>query len=155
MPRLRWKLVLPLIGLIFFAGVTYSSIRTNHQVSTASHRYFWWSWIRLDSDPLNRNLRAAEPCGKNALENCAAWDLNSVWVDPGWLVMAFAVSALPAFVVGMIIVHVLRLLGISEIFSFMIAMPLLIFAWYYFIGWMIDHRMNKRPRGSPMTAKSW
>ena len=147
-------MILPLIGLIAFAGVTYKSARMNYEASQASHRYFWWSSIRLDSDPLNRNLRAAEPCGKNSLENCAAWDLNSIWVDPGWLVMAFSVSALPAFVVGMIIVHVLRLLGISEILSFMIAMPLLIFAWYYFIGWMIDRRMKKRTGGETKTAKS-
>jgi hypothetical protein len=154
MTRLQWKVILPLIGLIVFAGVTYNSARMNYEASPASHRYFWWSWIRLDSDPLNRNLRATEPCGKNALENCAAWDLNSIWVDPGWLVIVFAVSAFPTFFVGMIIVRALRLLGISEILSFMIAMPLLIFAWYYFIGWMIDRRMKKRARGEPMAAKS-
>jgi hypothetical protein len=154
MTRLQWKLILPLIGLVAFGGVTYNSARMNYGASPASHRYFWWSWIRLDSDPLNRDLRAAEPCGKNALENCAAWDLNSIWVDPGWLVIAFAVSAFPAFFVGMIIVRALRLLGISEILSFMIDMPLLIFAWYYFIGWMIDRRMKKQTRAEPMTAKS-
>jgi hypothetical protein len=44
----------------------------------------------------------------------------------------------------MIIVSSLGRLGISEILSFMIAMPLLIVAWYYFMGWMIDRRATYR-----------
>ena len=92
---------------------------------TFGGRGFVWILTRSTGTSALRNPAA------RIRSKTAAWDLNSIWVDPGWLVMAFSVSALPAFVVGMIIVHELRLLGISEILSSMIAMPLLIFAWYY------------------------
>jgi hypothetical protein len=145
MERLSWRLILPAVGLIVFAGITYSSVHL-HRRAPASHRYFWWSSVRLDSDPLNTHPRAAAPC-KDAIENCADWDVNGIWVDPGWLGISFTLSALPAFVIGMIIVSSLGRLGISEILSFMIAMPLLIVAWYYFMGWMIDRRpRTDKPR---------
>jgi hypothetical protein len=48
--------------------------------------------------------------------------------------MLLVLSAVPAFVVGAAIVRGLGQMGVSEITSFMISMPLLIVAWFYFIG---------------------
>jgi hypothetical protein len=60
-------------------------------------------------------------------------------------------SALPAFVVGEFAVHGLGRMGISQVSSFMFLMPVLIFAWYYFIGWLLDRWISKRPHLSTAT----
>lgn len=52
--------------------------------------------------------------------------------------------ALPAFVIGLFITFGLGRFGISEVLSYMISMPLLISAWFYFIGWIIDRWRLKR-----------
>jgi hypothetical protein len=53
-------------------------------------------------------------------------------------------SAFPAFVFGGVIVRSLGRLGISEVSSFMVLMPLLISAWFYFVGWLVDRWRFKR-----------
>jgi hypothetical protein len=67
--RNGWRLILPVIGLILFAGETYQSVRTNRLEERNPDRYFWWASIRLDSDPLNKHPQVAIPC-KNGEENC-------------------------------------------------------------------------------------
>jgi len=69
-----------------------------------------------------------------------------MWVEPGWLVNYLMYSALPAFVCGMAIVSVLWRLGINEIWSFLISMPILIFAWFYFVSWLVDRWIFQRRR---------
>ena len=56
---------------------------------------------------------------------------------------AFVLLSLPAFVIVAVIVSGLGHLGLNEIWPFMIAMPPLLFAWYYFIGLFIDHMWNR------------
>ena len=141
--RLRGKLILPVAGLILFAGETYDSVRVNREGHHQPGRYFWWSSIRLDSDPLDRRPRAAPRC-KIDEENCVSGDLTGMWVDPGWLTMLVTLSGLPAFVAGKIIVVGLGHLGINEIWSFMILIPILLFAWYYFIGLLVDRWVSRR-----------
>src|SRR5260370_33289498 len=121
--RMRWRLVLPVVGLFLFASETYQSVRMNREGQHSPSRYFWWSSIRLDSDPLDRRPRVAAPC-KEGDESCVSWDLRYIHVDPGWLTMLFMLSGLPAFAVGKIIVASLGRLGISQIWSFMILVPL-------------------------------
>jgi len=53
-------------------------------------------------------------------------------------------SALPAFIAGLVIVTVLGRFGVSQVSSFMVSMPLLLGTWYYFVGWLIDRRRSKR-----------
>jgi len=53
-------------------------------------------------------------------------------------------SALPAFIASLVIVTVLGRFGVSQVASFMVSMPLLLAAWYYFVGWRIDRRRSKR-----------
>jgi hypothetical protein len=73
-----------------------------------------------------------------------ATDPLEVWVEPGWLARFLMLSALPAFLVGLGIVHGLSRVGVSQVSSFMISMPLLILAWFYFVGWLLDRR-TRRP----------
>jgi hypothetical protein len=51
---------------------------------------------------------------------------------------------MPAFLIGAAIVHGLARLGVSEVRSFMIALPMLIAFWYYLIGWLLERWTGKR-----------
>lgn len=128
-----------------FAVTTYASIRMNRH--RKSSRYFYWSAIRLDSDPLSRRVPEAKPCAKQAA-GCIAWDSEFIIITPGPLPFLLMLSALPAFAIGRAIVAGLGRLGLSQVSSFMVSMPLLLFAWYYFAGWLADrHRSKKARRG--------
>jgi len=54
--------------------------------------------------------------------------------------------ALPAFILGAVVVNGFSRFGVNEIISFMISIPILIFAWFYLIGWLFDRWLNKRFR---------
>jgi hypothetical protein len=58
-------------------------------------------------------------------------------------------SALPAFALGAVCVRSLAVVGINEVWSFAVLMPLLIFAWFYLVGALIDRWIGRR-----LSAKS-
>jgi hypothetical protein len=58
-------------------------------------------------------------------------------VDSGVLARALIFSAIPAFLLGPLITVELGRLGISEVLTFMVSMPLLIGSWFYLLGWLI------------------
>jgi len=132
---------LPVFGLILFSAVSYHSYETQR----APNKYFYWSLIRLDSDPANKRNRNAPPC-EDGKENCTNWDLTTAdrWVDPGLLEKILMLSALPAFIVGGLAVTALGRLGISQVSGFMFLMPVLIFAWYYLVSWLVGRWIRKR-----------
>jgi hypothetical protein len=70
--RFRWTIIVPALGLVLFAAITFSAVRWNHAFSTAPNQYFWWSGIRLNRDPLNQHaiVQRTIPCG----EDCVSWD---------------------------------------------------------------------------------
>jgi hypothetical protein len=141
--RLHWRLVLPVVGLMLFTSETYHSVvRLNRETHQSPHRYFWWSSIRLDSDPLKPRTSIAPSCAAETT-NCTTWDLQQVWITPGLLARSLMISALPAFLAGAFLVSAGAHFGVSEVSSFMISMPLLIFTWYYFIGWLVDRWRRK------------
>ncbi len=135
-------MVLPTIGLLLFSVVTYTSMQRQREIGP--NRYFWWSAIRLDSDPLNKHPRAFTPRCKDADADCIDWQPEHIWIDPGWITKALLFSALPAFLLGAGLVHGLGRLGFSEVTTFMTSMPLLIFGWFHTIGRLIDHWKLKR-----------
>jgi hypothetical protein len=141
--RIRSRLVLPACGLVLFAILTYQSMVENRAFH--SSRYFWWSAIRLDSDPLNRHsaARAAIAC-PDKVENCMPFEPMQIWINPGWLTRSFMLLALPAFLATAGIVGGLARLGVSEIMSFFVSMPFLTVAWFYFAGWAFDRWHRKR-----------
>ena len=145
--RTRWQLILPVVGLLIFTLVSYESLRSNREVQETPSRYFWWSFIRLNSDPLNQHPPIATPC-KDAQNDCGSWDPGFLSVEPGPLARLLTFSAAPAFVIGMLVVRCLRRIGISEVSSFMVSMPLLIGAWYSGVGWLIDRWRFKRQQRS-------
>jgi hypothetical protein len=71
-----------------------------------------------------------------------------ILVDPGYLAKSLVLTALPAFALGAVVVRGLAHIGVSEVWSFGAVMPLLIFAWFYFVGWLIDRCVRKRSHPS-------
>jgi hypothetical protein len=109
-------------------------------------RYFWWSSIRLDSDLLSKHPMVPTTTCQDENKDCSTWDPVYIWVDPGWAEKTLVVSAFPAFVVGAAIVGGLARLGMSEVSTFPVSVPVLIFAWFYFVGWLVDRWRYKRAR---------
>ena len=134
--RTPWRRVLPLLGLLLFSCVTYQSTQRH----PASSRYFWWSSIPLDSTPLSKSESTCEEGG----ENCPEWGPQSIVIESGLLARALIFSAIPAFLLGPLITVELGRLGISEVLTFMVSMPLLIGSWFYLLGWLIDRSERKR-----------
>ena len=133
---MRWRLVLPVVPLMLFAGISYQSVRSND----ASSRYFWWSSFPLDSEPLNKSHSAC----KLGIENCQVWGPDETQRMTPLPVRVLTLSAIPAFLLGSLIEGVLGQLGISKALTFMVSTPLLIGTWFYFLGWLIDSWGRKR-----------
>jgi hypothetical protein len=140
--RLRWGLIFPLIGITVFAAETFHSLRLDREIHRTPSRYFWWSSIRLDSNPLSKPIPVAKGC--EGTENCSSWDLEYIYPSPGVLAKFLIISAFPAFLACALGLFGLRRFGINEFWSFMVCMPVLLLAWYYFLGWMIDRRRIKQ-----------
>jgi hypothetical protein len=141
--RMRWRPVLCLWGVIVFAFLTYGSIRTNRDLyHNHRSRYFWWGSVRLDSDPLNR-YSIAKPCTWKFKGDCG-WDPGYIRVRPGIFERALFASALPAFVAAIAVARGLARVGVSELLSFMVAMPVLTVAWFCVIGWVLDRWWYRR-----------
>lgn len=140
--RARYRLILPVVALMAFGAESFVSLRMNSSLGTTPRRYYWWSSIRLDADPLNKNPKVPSPCTSDK-EDCG-WVLQSIWIDPGYLTESLVLLALPAFALGAFGVSRLGHLGISEVWSFMLLMPLFVFAWFYFVGWFVDRWVRKR-----------
>lgn len=140
--KTRWKILLPAFGLLLFSFGSYESFA--HPL--ASHgRYFWWSSIRLDSDPLGKHVATphAAPCNEG---EGGCLDVNTLYivVDSGRLARVLILSGAPAFLVGVGFVHMLARFGISEVVSFMVAMPILLASWFYLVGWRLDRWRARR-----------
>ena len=136
--RIYWRIALPIAGLLLFAMVSYRAFNRNYRPA----RYFLWSSVRLDTDPLNGRAKFEMVCKEE--EGCIDWDPNTLWGAPGWTAELLILSALPAFLIGMGITRGLARLGVNEVTTFMVVMPFALFGWYYFCGWLIDRRKIKR-----------
>ena len=141
--EMRAAIIFPVVGLLLFTAVSIESARVNDQLQQSPNRYYWWSSLRLDSDPLNQNPRPAERCQYDP-EACANWDVPTQRQAPGWLDRVLVVSGLPAFLLGVGICHGLGRHGVDEVLSFMVAMPELIFGWSYLLGWLLESWIRRR-----------
>jgi hypothetical protein len=123
--RIRFSVILPVVGLLLFAVVTYRSMAANPEDQGVPNKYYWWSSLRLDTDPLNHNPRP-DPVP------------STTNMTPGWLDRLLTVSALPAFLAGSGLVITLSKQGVDEVLTFLVSMPILVFAWFYLVGWLLD-----------------
>ena len=143
-------MILPVVGLMLFGAVSYHSFRVTQEIQRRPSKYFWWSAIRLDSDPTNKRDQVGELCGGTG-EDC--WELRETWVDPGLLDNFVLLSAFPAFFVGGFAVRGLGRLGVNEVSSFMFLMPVLVATWYYLVGLFLDRWRRRRLRSIPPTPE--
>jgi hypothetical protein len=150
--RKLWSLILPLAGLLLFTVISYRSALVNDQTQKSSSKYYWWSSLRLDSDPLNQNLKPVNPC-EDKKKDCANPEIANARIQPSWLDKMLIFSAFPAFLAGAATVVGLSKLGIDEVLTFMVSMPIFLFAWYYFVGWMIDRWLFKRTQTKSVPLK--
>jgi hypothetical protein len=81
---------------------------------------------------------------KEAEENCATWDLKNTWVDPGLLDGFLLLTAFPAFILSRLMAGILGTMGINQLTTFMLSMPVLLLLWYYFVGQLLDGWMHRR-----------
>jgi hypothetical protein len=65
-------------------------------------------------------------------------------VDYGHLTKSLTILAFPAFLIDRLTVRGLGRVGVNEVYSFMISMPLLISAWLWVVGSLIDRWRQKR-----------
>jgi|ERR1700722_9113255 len=144
--RIRWRFLLPVLGLIPFALITHQAYRDAAAANRGNSIWIMY-WLNV---PLAADLQkpSSEPTCVDAAKPCVYWDIGSLdrWAPtpPIWE-RAFVLSMLPAFVIGVAITFGLGRLGVNEIATFMIAMPLLIVAWFYLIGFLIDRKISKHP----------
>jgi hypothetical protein len=128
--RIRWRFVLPVLGLLLFGLETYQSIT---MAKGHTGRYFYWSSIRLDSKP----RQVSRPCN-SAISDCADWDYF-IDVHPGLVARSLMLSSIPAFLVCFLITTGLSRVGVSEVTAFFVSMPVLMLAWYYVLGRLLEY----------------
>jgi hypothetical protein len=145
--RVRWKLVLPILAIIAFGVESVASFRVNQHLATTRGKYYWWSSIRLDTDPLNKHPEAHAWC-KPGQENCQE-QFTFVWIDSSYATRLLEVLALPAFALGGVLVGGLAKFGINEVWSFMALVPFLVVTWFYLVGWLVERCLAKFGRTSP------
>src|SRR5215470_14813594 len=135
--QIRCSVILPVFGLVLFAVVTYKSMSMNPPAESVPNKYYWWSSLRLDTDPLNKHPKPASPC-ENKEANCVDFGPSVTHVKPSLLDRLLTYSALPAFLAGAGLVIALSKRGVDEVLTFMVCMPILLFLWFFFVGWLLD-----------------
>ena len=146
----HWRFVLPSVGLMLFTLVSWTSFSWQHD-NPHPGRYFWWSSIRLDTDPAGRRFKTPPPC-TGIDEPC--WDPIYLWRSLDWPATLLMVSAFPAFYAVICLARLLGRAAISEVTTFMFVMPLLLFVWYYWLGWWIDRRRAKKHAPASLNSYS-
>jgi len=97
----------------------------------------------LDSKPLDKAV-AFE--GQKPVTECG---FQEQVVDRFGLrtsVRLLALTGFPAFIASLALAHGLGILGVNEIPIFIMSTPVLIFAWFYFVGWGFERWYNSRKR---------
>ena len=73
-------------------------------------------------------------------------------VRAGGFERALVLSAFPAFLAAMAVVRGLARFGISELLSFIFIMPVLMLAWFYTVGWLLDRWLYRRSLGRALAS---
>jgi len=77
---------------------------------------------------------------------------SGLWVDPGLLDGILLLTGFPTFVLGRLTAAILGTMGINQLTTFMLSMPVLLLLWYYFVGRLPDSWMHRSPNLSASNA---
>ena len=100
-------------------------------------RYFYWAGIRLDSSP---GQTREKTCG----DRTDCFEIDDPIVDSGLFTKILFLLTIPAFFVASGMVTGFSRVGVSEVLTFFLTMPLLIATWLYFVGWLADRKLRSR-----------
>jgi hypothetical protein len=128
--------------MLLFGLITYGSMQEHRLMQRYHTSYFWWGSIRLDTDPLSTRS-GLNQCAQESEGNCYV-DLGIRWGTHGWIEVAYLITAFPAYLPTAAVVRGLAFFGVSELLSFIVAMPLFTFGWFYTVGWLLDRWRYKR-----------
>jgi hypothetical protein len=143
--RKLFRVALPTAAVIAFGAISYGSYHNAQQHHQLQARYFVWSTLRLDSDPLGK--RYPSPCANlNTGESCFVWEDLAIYRHPSNAERVFVLLDFPAMIVGMFVSFMLGRIGVNEIWTFMISIPLLTAAWCFLVGRILDRRIFQRER---------
>jgi len=143
---MRWRVILPICGLLLFAWISYHSFQNYYSLNHVQGRYFWWGALRLDTDQQRPKTppQPIQPCDDH--QGCAQWEPEYAWISMSWQEKVLVLTGMPAFLVGGILFYVLGRAGINQVWTFMIATPVLLAGWYYLLGWLIDRAADRKRR---------
>ena len=85
--------------------------------------------------------------------HCANWDVTPRRNPPGWLDRALVLSAFPAFLTGFALVLLMARKGVNEVMTFMVSMPMLLYGWYYLVGWLLEYWLYRRRKNRSVALK--
>lgn len=133
-----------MLGLILFATVSYQSYRDSTTANRGGPVRYFWANLPLDSDPPKPHSEAANG---DQSKGSVGWD--ATMIDrydrpPSLWIRAFVLSVLPAFAISIAVTRGLGNLGVNEVATFLITMPIISAAWLYFLGRLLDRQMLKR-----------
>ena len=141
----RWSVILPIYGLTLFTVITVHSIRAAPEHSSSLVKdYYWWGTTRLDPDPLNKHPHGTAIVPRASAQACLGWYPAELWDESGIVDKALLITAIPPFVAEAPLLIASAKLGINQIPIFFVTMPILLFAWFYFLGWALDRLRYKR-----------
>jgi hypothetical protein len=138
--RIRWSVVLPVLGLGWFAAVTYQSVRRDRGYSDLRSHLEWATW-QLDADPL-----AWKTACNGQPQPCVTWgspELRENWSRPTPLARTLVIVALPAFLISLLVVGFAGARGANQIVLFFALAPALSAAWFYFLGRLADRHWRR------------
>jgi hypothetical protein len=98
-----------------------------------------------DREPPNTHVKVAVETGGPSWDAASIDHFGSPSDIPG---RAFILCAVPAFLIGLAITDILSNYGVNEFATFMLTMPPLVAAWFYFVGWLLDRARRIRERAA-------
>jgi len=146
-------LIVPITGLLVFAGESYRSFSQQRSTLKEDDACFCWSSTALDTKPLNTSH---DVFGRRNLTSCGYIRELNARTDigcgqPSLPARLLMITALPGFLASLVIVKGFAKLGVSEVTTFIVVTPPLIFAWYYFASWLVARLTSRRKRPELIT----
>jgi hypothetical protein len=132
----RWSIIVPVLGMLLYGVLAYTSVRQNRELRT--RRVFYFGAL-----PLERAVKKVSPPTPTG-DEVVGWDPESIWIDPGLLHKLVIITGFPAYVATLIGMNALVAAGVSQMWSFFLIFSPSLIGWYYFVGWWMDRKRHRK-----------